>query len=156
MNDDTGIKLVLRNRKAYHDYEILETIEAGIALQGTEVKSIRAGKVNISDAYARPRNGSLVLMALHISPWDTANDYDQHDPTRPRMLLLHKREIRYLLREIEAKGLTVVPVALYFKRGRLKVELGVAKGKRQHDKRQSTLKKEAQRDMERAYKHNKH
>jgi len=150
---DESIKIVVRNRRARHEYELLETIEAGIALQGTEVKSIRAGHVNMGDAYARARQGSLMLEGMHISPWATANDYDQHHPTRARRLLLHKREIRYLLRQMEAKGLTVVPVTLYFKRGKLKVELAVARGKRLHDKRQSTLKREAQRDMERAYKH---
>ncbi len=152
MNDKDHIKIVVRNRKAYHDFNITHTVEAGISLHGTEVKSIRAGRVNISDAYARSAKGGLLLINMHVSPWDTANSYDQHDPTRPRRLLLHKREIRKLVHEIEAKGHTLVPLSLYFKHGRLKVELGLAKGKRSYDKRQSSLKKEADRDMERAQK----
>jgi len=152
MSEGEHIKIVARNRKAFHNYHIQETLEAGIALRGTEVKSIRAGKVNLSDAYARPRGTGIVLVNLHISPWDTANRYDQHDPLRSRQLLLNKREIRRLVHEVEAKGHTLVPTSLYFKRGRLKVEIGIAKGKRLHDKRQSALKKEADREMERARK----
>ena len=152
MNDDKHIKLVLRNKRAYYEYEIVEKFEAGISLLGTEVKSIRAGKLNMGDSYARPRNGSISLLNLHISPWETANDYDQHDPTRPRLLLLHKKEIRKLTHEIEAKGYTLLPLSLYFKAGKLKVELGLAKGKNVHDKRQTSLKRDAKREMERARK----
>jgi len=152
MNDDKHIKLVMRNKRAFHEYEIVERFEAGISLQGTEVKSIRAGKVNMGDAYARHRNGSISILNLHISPWETANDFDQHNPTRPRLLLLHKREIRKLSHEIEAKGFTLLPLSLYFKAGRLKVELGLAKGKNVHDKRQTALKKDALREMDRARK----
>ncbi|MBT4036323.1 MAG: SsrA-binding protein SmpB [Candidatus Marinimicrobia bacterium] len=152
MNDDKHIKLVLRNKRAYYEYEIVEKFEAGISLHGTEVKSIRAGKLNMGDSYARPRNGSISLLNLHISPWETANDYDQHDPTRPRLLLLHKKEIRKLTHEIEAKGYTLLPLSLYFKAGKLKVELGLAKGKNVHDKRQTSLKRDAKREMERARK----
>lgn len=147
------IKIVVRNKKAYHEYNIVEKFEAGISLKGTEVKSIREGKVNIGDAYARHRNGSISLMKMHISPWDTANDYDQHDPTRPRLLLLHRREIRKLTHQLEAKGYTLLPLSLYFKHGKLKVELGLARGKNIRDKRQSTLKKDADREMERAQKY---
>ncbi len=152
MNDDKHIKLVMRNKRAYYEYEIVEKLEAGISLQGTEVKSIRAGKLNMGDSYARPRKGSIYLMNLHISPWETANDYDQHDPTRPRLLLLHKKEIRKLSHEIEAKGFTLLPLSLYFKAGKLKVELGLAKGKNIRDKRQTSLKRDANREMERARK----
>ncbi|MBT3253909.1 MAG: SsrA-binding protein SmpB [Candidatus Marinimicrobia bacterium] len=152
MNDDKHIKLVMRNKRAYHEYEIVEKFEAGISLQGTEVKSIRTGKLNMGDSYARPRNGSIYLLNLHISPWETANDYDQHDPTRPRLLLLHKKEIRKLSHEIEAKGYTLLPLSLYFKAGKLKVELGLAKGKNIRDKRQTSLKRDADREMERARK----
>ena len=106
----------------------------------------------MGDSYARPRNGSISLLNLHISPWETANDYDQHDPTRPRLLLLHKKEIRKLTHEIEAKGYTLLPLSLYFKAGKLKVELGLAKGKNVHDKRQTSLKRDAKREMERARK----
>ncbi|MBT3227532.1 MAG: SsrA-binding protein SmpB [Candidatus Marinimicrobia bacterium] len=152
MNDDKHIKLVMRNKRAYYEYEIIEKYEAGISLQGTEVKSIRAGKVNLGDAYARPRNGSISLINLYISPWETANEYDQHNPTRPRLLLLHKKEIRKLSHEIEAKGYTLLPLSLYFKAGKLKVELGLAKGKNVHDKRQTALKRDATREMDRARK----
>ncbi|MCF7825254.1 MAG: SsrA-binding protein SmpB [Candidatus Marinimicrobia bacterium] len=152
MNEDKHIKLVIRNKRAYYEYEIVEKFEAGISLQGTEVKSIRAGKVNMGDAYARPRNGSISLLNLHISPWESANDYDQHDPTRPRLLLLHKKEIRKVSHEIEAKGYTLLPLSLYFKAGRLKVELGLAKGKNVRDKRQTSLKRDATREMDRARK----
>ncbi len=152
MNDDKHIKLVLRNKRAYHEYEIVEKFEAGISLHGTEVKSIRAGKLNMGDAYASHRNGSISLLNLHISPWETANDYDQHDTTRPRLLLLHRKEIRKLSHEIEAKGYTLLPLSMYFKAGKLKVELGLAKGKNIRDKRQTSLKRDADREMERARK----
>ncbi len=153
MNEHASIKLVVRNKRAYYEYEIIEKYEAGISLHGTEVKSIRAGKVNLGDAYARPRNGSISLMNLHVSPWETANEYDQHDPTRPRLLLLHKKEIRKLSHEIEAKGYTLLPLSLYFKAGKLKVELGLAKGKNVRDKRQTALKRDADREMDRARKY---
>ncbi|NQV15135.1 SsrA-binding protein SmpB [bacterium] len=142
----------MRNKRAFYEYEILEKFEAGISLQGTEVKSIRAGKVQMGDAYAKGRNGSMSLMNLHISPWETANDYDQHNPTRPRLLLLHKREIRNLTHLIEAKGYTLLPLSLYFKNGILKVELGLARGKNIYDKRRTAQKRDAQREMDRARK----
>lgn len=153
MNDEKHIKVVLRNKRAYFEYQILEKIEAGISLQGTEVKSIRAGNVTMGDAYARGRNGSISLMNLHISPWETANDYDQHNPTRPRLLLLHRKEIRKLSHLIEAKGYTLLPLSLYFKNGKLKVELGLAKGKNIYDKRQTSKKRDADREMDRARKY---
>ena len=152
MTSDAAIKIVARNKRAFHEYEILEKIEAGIALQGTEVKSIRAGKVNLSDSYARARQGEFSLLNLHISPWETANNYDQHDPSRIRKLLLHKKEIRKLSHEIEAKGFVLIPLALYFKNGRLKVELGLGRSKKLHDKRQTAMKKDAIREMDRAAK----
>ncbi len=152
MSDDKHIKLVLRNKRAFYEYEILEKFEAGISLHGTEVKSIRAGKLNMGDAYATHRNGSISLLNLHISPWETANEYDQHDPTRPRRLLLHRREIRKLSHDIEAKGYTLLPLSLYFKAGKLKVELGLARGKNIRDKRQTALKRDAAREMDRARK----
>ncbi|MCF7807888.1 MAG: SsrA-binding protein SmpB [Candidatus Marinimicrobia bacterium] len=146
------MKLVVKNKKAYHEYNILEKYEAGISLRGTEVKSIREGHVIIGDAYARHRNGSISLMNMHISPWQTANEYDQHEPTRPRLLLLQRREIRQLSHQLDAKGYTLLPLSLYFKKGRLKVELGLAKGKNIHDKRQSSMKRDAEREIERAQK----
>ncbi len=155
MNEQSNIKMVMRNKRAFYEYEIIERFEAGISLQGTEVKSIRAGNLHLGDAYARARNGSISLMNLHISPWETANDYDQHDPTRPRLLLLHRKEIRKLSHDMEAKGFTLLPLALYFKHGILKVELGLAKGKNIHDKRQTSLKRDAQREMDLANKYRK-
>ncbi len=153
MNEQSHIKLVQRNKRAYYEYEILEKFEAGISLQGTEVKSIRNGKVSMGDAYAGIRQGSIFLMNLHISPWETANDYDQHDPTRPRRLLLHRKEIRKLAHQLGAKGYTLVPLKIYFKNGKLKVELGLARGKNIHDKRQTSLKRDANREMDRARKY---
>jgi len=152
MNENKHIKLVLRNKRAYYEYEILEKYEAGISLHGTEVKSIRAGKLNMGDAYASHRAGSISLLNLHISPWETANEYDQHEPNRPRRLLLHRKEIRKLSHEMEAKGFTLLPLSLYFKAGKLKVELGLAKGKNVRDKRQTALKRDASREMDRARK----
>ena len=143
----------MRNKRAYYEYEILEKYEAGISLRGTEVKSIRAGKMNMGDAYASTRQSSIYLFNLHISPWETANDYDQHEPTRPRLLLMHKKEIRKLSHQIQAKGYTLLPLKLYFKNGKLKVELGLARGKNIHDKRQTALKRDANREMDRARKY---
>ena len=146
------IKIVLKNKKAYYEYQILEKIEAGIALRGTEVKSIRDGNVSLNDAFARSHGSQMVLMNMHVGTWDSANDYDQHEPTRPRQLLLHKNEARKLSHQLEAKGYTLLPLMLYFKRGKLKVELGLARGKNVHDKRQTSMKREADREMERAKK----
>ena len=153
MNEHNRIKIVLRNKRAYHEYEIIEKVEAGLSLQGTEVKSIRAGKVNMGDAYARLYQGSFTLLNMHIAPWETANDYDQHESTRPRRLLLHRKEIRKLSHQIEAKGFTLLPLSLYFKNGIFKVELGLARGKNVRDKRQTARKKDAIREMDRARKY---
>ncbi|HQI76586.1 MAG TPA: SsrA-binding protein SmpB [Candidatus Latescibacteria bacterium] len=144
-----GIKIITKNRKAFHDYSILETTEAGIALVGTEVKSLRLGNVNLKDSYARVERGEVVLCGLHISPYDHGNRYN-HDPERPRKLLLHRREIGRLKGRSEEKGLTLVPLSLYFKGGRVKVELGLAKGKQIHDKRETLRKRETEMDMEQA------
>ncbi|HQK22172.1 MAG TPA: SsrA-binding protein SmpB [Candidatus Latescibacteria bacterium] len=144
-----GIKIITKNRKAFHDYSILETTEAGIALVGTEVKSLRLGNVNLKDSYARVERGEVVLYGLHISPYDHGNRYN-HDPERPRKLLLHRREIGSLKSRTEEKGLTLVPLSLYFKGGRAKVELGLAKGKQIHDKRETLRRREIEMDMEQA------
>ncbi|HOT36080.1 MAG TPA: SsrA-binding protein SmpB [Candidatus Latescibacteria bacterium] len=144
-----GIKIITKNRKAFHDYSILETTEAGIALVGTEVKSLRLGNVNLKDSYARVERGEVVLYGLHISPYDHGNRYN-HDPERPRKLLLHRREIGRLKGRSEEKGLTLVPLSLYFKGGRVKVELGLAKGKQIHDKRETLRRREIEMDMEQA------
>ena len=150
MSETDGIKIVIKNRKAFHDFHIIEKFEAGVSLNGTEVKSIRDGRVNLQGAYAKHLNGSIFLVGMHISTWQGASDYDQHDPVRTRQLLLHRREIRKIVEQIDQGGMTLVPLMLYFKHGKLKVELGLAKGKRQHDKREAVSKREAEREMARA------
>ena len=134
------------------DYEILDRKEAGIELLGTEVKSLRAGKINISDAYASVKDGEIFLQNLHISPYEFAGQ-QSHDPNRLRKLLLHKKEIRRLAQAIEEKGLTLVPIRFYFKGPYVKVELAVARGRKKYDKREVIARKEAQRDIDRAQKY---
>ena len=143
--------MIAVNRKAYHDYHIQENIEAGIVLKGSEIKSVRAGKVNLSDAYAKPENGELWLYNSHIASYDAAS-YNTHEPTRPRKLLLHREEIDNLVGKAIQKGLTVVPLKLYIKHGVAKVELGVAKGKKVYDKRETIARRHAEREMDRAMK----
>lgn len=143
------IKPVASNRKAFHDYEIMERLEAGIALTGTEIKSIRAGGVNIREAHARPLDGEMWLYGAHIATYD-AGSYQNHEPTRPRRLLLHKAQIRDWVRAISERGLTVVPLGLYLKDGKAKVDLGLVRGKRQYDKRQAIKQRDADREMQRA------
>jgi SsrA-binding protein len=145
-----GTKLIAQNKKAYHDYFIEETLEAGIALTGTEVKSLRAGRVNLRDSYAAVERGELFLIGVHISPYEQGNIFN-HDPLRARKLLVHARELRRLQGKVQVAGYTLVPTKMYFKDGRAKVELGLAKGKAMFDKRQSLAKKEAERDMQRAF-----
>lgn len=149
MARETGIKQVAGNRKAYHDYFIDETFEAGLALVGTEVKSLRAGRVNLRDSYAEVRGGELFLVGAHISPYDQGNVWN-HDPLRPRKLLLHRREIDRIAARVRERGYTVVPTRLYFRDGRAKVEIGLARGKKEYDKRADLAKRDAQRDVERA------
>jgi len=139
------------NRKAYHDYHIQESLEVGIVLKGSEIKSIRAGKVNLRDAYAKPENGELWLYNSHIASYDAAS-YNTHEPTRPRKLLLHKGEVDSLVGKVTQRGLTLVPLKLYIKHGIAKVELGVAKGKKVYDKREAIARKEVDRKIERALK----
>lgn len=146
-----GVKIIAKNRKARHEYHILDHHEAGIALAGTEVKSIRAGKVNLTDCYARVRGGELWLIGLHISPYEQASIFN-HDPVRERKLLMHKREIEKLRRSTDEKGLTLIPLSVYLKQGRVKVEIGVGKGKKLYDKREDTAARDAKRDMDRARK----
>lgn len=143
------IKVVAENRKARHDYFIDDIYEAGIALVGTEVKSIRTGKVSLRDSYAEVVNGEAYLQNMHISPYDKGSRFN-HDPKRPRKLLLHKREIKKLLGQTTQKGYTLIPLRLYFKRGKVKVELALARGKKLYDKRQDIAKRDAQREMARA------
>ncbi|MCK4964047.1 MAG: SsrA-binding protein SmpB [Dehalococcoidia bacterium] len=146
-----NMKTISFNRKAYHDYTILESVEAGIVLTGTEIKSIRAGRVNIRDAYAHPQGGELWLFNAHIALYE-AGSRDNHEPTRPRKLLLHRRQIDELAGKVTQKGFTLVPLKLYIKNGVAKVELGLATGKKRYDKRQSMASRQAGRDMERAMK----
>lgn len=143
-------KVITDNRKARHDYFIEETYEAGIALVGTEVKSMRLGKVNLKDSYAHIQNGQLILSNMHIGPYDKASHFN-HDPLRDRKLLMHKREIMRLWGKTREKGLTLVPIKLYFnEKNKVKVEIGLAKGKKLYDKRDDLAKKDAERQIKRA------
>lgn len=146
-----AIKSVAVNRKARHEYHVLETVEAGIELVGTEVKSIRMGNVNLKDSWVNIQNGEAWLVGTHISPYEKGNIFNR-DPERTRRLLLHKREIRSLFQEIKTKGLTLVPLALYLKDSRVKVELGLCKGKKLYDKRATSAERDARRTIERAVK----
>lgn len=145
-------KDVAVNRKARHEYAILQTYEAGIVLQGTEVKSIRQGKANLLDSYAVLKDGELWLQNSHISVYEQGN-INNHDPLRPRKLLLNKSEIRKLIGKVKEKGLTLIPLRLYLKGGRVKIELALAKGKKVYDKREDIAKRDFQRDMERKIKY---
>ena len=143
-----NVKIITTNRKAYHDYQILETLEAGIVLTGTEVKSLRLGKCNLKDSYARIRNGEVWLVGMHISPYENAG-YASHEPFRERKLLLHKNEIKRLWRKVQEKGITLIPLKVYFKRGMAKIELGVATGKKKYDKREEIARRDQEREIKR-------
>jgi SsrA-binding protein len=147
-----GYKIVADNRQARFQYEILETYEAGLELRGTEVKSIRQGKVNLRDGYALIRNEEAWLYNVHISPHDTAGQVFNHEPRRNRKLLLHAQEIRKLIGQVEQKGLTLIPLKMYLKRGWVKVTIGLARGKKLHDKREDLKRKQAKREIERVMK----
>lgn len=144
-----GEKIVVKNRRARHDYEILDTFEAGIVLQGTEVKSLRAGQMQLKDSYVDVREGELYLVSAYIAPYDQGNIHN-HEPERARKLLMHKREIIRLSTVIAEKGLTLIPLKVYFKSGRAKVQIGLAKGKHTLDKRQDLKASEAKREIDRA------
>jgi len=145
--------VITTNKKAYHDYHIIEKFEAGIELTGTEVKSLRAGHAHLKDSYARIRNGEAFLLKAHISQYKYSSGYDNHDPERDRRLLLHKKETVRLKKSIETKGLTLIPLQMYFNdRGKVKVEIGIAKGKRQYDKRAAIAEKDIKREIERTRK----
>ena len=146
-----AIKTVATNRKAYHNYHIGESVEAGIALTGTEIKSIRNGRVSLGDAYVRPEAGELWLLNAHIARYE-AGSYLSHEPTRPRKLLLHRKEIDNLTSKVSEKGLTLVPTRLYIKGSIAKVEVALAKGKKLYDKRESISRREAERELARATK----
>lgn len=146
-----GIKEITSNRKAYHDYFVLESFEAGIELAGTEVKSIRAGQVNLKDSFCTVKDGELFVRGMHISPYEHGNIFNK-DPVRPRRLLMHKREILKLNSRIMQDGVALIPLSLYFKDSRVKVKLGLCKGKKLHDKRDSEAERESRRDIDRMMK----
>ncbi len=140
------------NKKAFHDYFIEEKYEAGIALEGWEVKAIRAGRMNIKESYVIIKSGEIYLIGMHITPLPTASSHNPHDPTRTRKLLLHAREISKLIGKVERAGYTLVPLDLHYLRGRIKLDVGLAKGKKQHDKRADELDKDSRREAQRAMK----
>ena len=142
-----GVKVLIKNKKARHEFFIEETLEAGIALVGSEVKSIRAGKANIKEAYIRIRSGEAYIVGMHISPYEKSGGW-AIEPTRDRKLLLHKKEIVKMMSLVAQKGLTLVPLSVYLKKGRVKVEIGVARGKKLYDKRQDIKKRDAQRQQD--------
>ena len=146
-----GIKITAQNRKARHDYFVEDTYEAGIELFGTEVKSIRQGTLNLKDSYCVVKNGELLVLSMHISPYEKGNIFNR-DPDRPKRLLMHKREIRKLQALVQQDGYALVPLQVYFKNARVKIEVGLCKGKKNYDKRESTAKRDAKRDIDRAMK----
>ena len=145
-----GTRPVAQNRKARHDYDVLETFECGVALQGSEVKSLREGKVQLRDSYARAEGGEVWLYGVHVSPYSHATGFGGHDPDRRRKLLLHRREIDELAERTTQESLTLVPLAIYFKEGRAKIELALARGRKTYDKRHAIAERDAARDIERA------
>ncbi|GMR05123.1 MAG: SsrA-binding protein [Thermodesulfobacteriota bacterium] len=145
-----GSKVLSRNKKAFHDYHIEETLEAGIVLTGSEVKSIRGGRLNLKDSFARILGNEVFLLNVHISPYAQADGFAEHEPERRRKLLLHKREIQRLIGKTRVKGFTLIPTKVYLKDGKIKVEIALAKGKTSYDKRATIKKKEADREVARA------
>jgi SsrA-binding protein len=150
----TGSRALVDNRKAWHDYEILETVEAGLVLTGTEIKALRAGKGNLRDSYARVDGSEVWIHNMHVSPYEQGNRANV-DPLRPRKALLHREEIRRLVGKTREKGLTLIPLKIYLVQGRAKVELGLARGKRQYDKREAIAERETARERERVLKHDR-
>lgn len=151
MPEQKGIKIVATNRKARHDYFILETYEAGIELVGTEVKSIRAGHVNLKDSFCQVKDGEMFVYQMHVSPYEQGNIFNK-DPLRPRRLLLHRREITRLYAQVKQDGFALVPLSIYFKNARLKLQIGVAKGKKLYDKRAAMAERDSKREMDRVMK----
>jgi len=151
LGENDSVKIAAQNKKAYHDYFVLEDYEAGIELFGTEVKSIRQGKVNLKDSWCVIKNGEMFLNGMHISPYEHGNIFNR-DPVRVRRLLMHKREIRRLYAEVKQQGLALIPLSIYFKKGRAKVKVGLCKGKKQYDKRETEAGRAAQRHIERTLK----
>ena len=151
MAEKNSIKIISQNKKAYHDYFVEEKYEAGVELFGTEVKSIRAGKVNVKEAYCDIKDGEVFVVGMHISPYEQGNIYNK-DPLRPKKLLLHKREILKLFGLVSQKGYTLVPLQVYLSNSRVKIEIGLCRGKKLYDKRDDMARNDAKRDMERAFK----
>jgi SsrA-binding protein len=151
-----GDRVVATNRRARHDYDILETYECGIVLQGSEVKSLRDGKAQLADSYARVDDGELWLFGVHIPPWQFASGWGAHDPDRKRKLLLHRKEIDELMGRSQQQALTMVPLSLYFHEGKAKVRLALARGRKLHDKRQAILSRDAEREAARAVRNAQH
>lgn len=151
MAEKSGIKIAAQNRKAHHDYFVEDRYEAGVELAGTEVKSIRAGTLNLKDSFCIAKNGEIYVYGMHISPYEHGNIFNK-DPVRPRRLLMHKREILKLQALVQQDGYSLIPLSVYFKNSRVKIELGVCKGKKNYDKRDATAKRDAHRDMDRAMK----
>ena len=148
MEKNSNIKIIAQNKKAYHDYFVLEKLEAGIELFGTEVKSIRQGKINLKDSWCFVKDGEMFVNGMHISPYEQGNIFNR-DPLRTKRLLLHKKEIRRFYAQVKQEGLAIVPLSVYFLKGRAKVEIGLCKGKKLYDKREVAAKKDAQRAIER-------
>lgn len=146
---DDGIKPIASNRRAFHEYSFVDKIEAGVVLTGTEVKSMRQNGCTLGDGFVRLRGGEAWLVNVHIPPYDRGTFFSQHEPNRDRKLLLHSREIKRLIGTLQEKGLTLIPLRTYFKRGNVKVELGLGRGKKTHDKRQAIKEREARREIER-------
>lgn len=151
MADKSSVKIIAQNKKAYHDYFVEEKYEAGVELFGTEVKSIRAGKVNVKEAYCDIKDGEVFVLGMHISPYEQGNVFNK-DPLRPKKLLLHKKEILKLFGLVAQKGYTLVPLQIYLKNSRVKIEIGLCRGKKLYDKRDDMARNDAKRDMERAFK----
>ena len=149
MDKNSGNKIVANNKKAYHDYFVLEKLEAGIELFGTEVKSIRQGKINLKDSWCFVKDGEMFVNGMHISPYEQGNIFNR-DPLRQRKLLMHKREIMKLFGYVKRDGYSLIPLSLYFKGSRVKLELGLCKGKKLHDKRDDAARRDASREMDRA------
>lgn len=151
MTQTEGIKIICKNRKAFFNFEIEDTFEVGISLLGSEVKSLRNGKANLSDSYGKFRSGELFLVDAHISPYEQANRAN-HEPLRERKLLMHKRELKKLLGKVTERGYSLVPLKMYFKRGKVKIEMALARGKKTFDKREAIKKKDQRRELERMVK----
>ena len=147
-----NIKVIARNRRARHDYHIFDTYEAGMVLRGSEVKSLRDGKASLAEAYARVQGGEVFLIGSYIKPYEHTGEYDQPDPRRDRKLLLHRSQIRDMVRQTRVKGNTLIPLSLYFRDGYAKVEIGIGAGKKKYDKRQDMKERDARREMDRAMK----